>query len=94
MLGKSDTWSMSRLPHRTSEPVYYIEDCQISSTRAESTYYHFFPISEFPYMLIRFLFHSSLVKLAYMATSGGHFSRALGMGGYRSYSDDKYLKWQ
>ena len=24
--------------------------------------------------------------LAYMATSGGHFSRPLGMGGYRSYS--------
>ena len=27
-----------------------------------------------------------LQTLAYMATSGGHFSRPLGMGGYRSYS--------
>ena len=29
MLGTSDTWSMSRLSHRPSEPVYYIEDCRI-----------------------------------------------------------------
>ena len=27
-----------------------------------------------------------VVILAYMATSGGHFSRPLGMGGYWSYS--------
>ena len=27
-----------------------------------------------------------LLVLVYMATSGGHFSRPLGMGGYLSYS--------
>ena len=28
--GTSDAWSMSRLSHRPSDPVYYIEDCRIS----------------------------------------------------------------
>ena len=32
MLGTSDAWSMSRLSHRPSKPVYYIEDCWILST--------------------------------------------------------------
>ena len=31
-------------------------------------------------------FVENLIILAYMATSGGHFSRPLGMGGLRSYS--------
>ena len=30
MLGTSDAWSMNPLSHRPSEPVYHIEDCQIS----------------------------------------------------------------
>ena len=30
MLRTSDTWSMSHLSQRTSEPEYYIVDCQIS----------------------------------------------------------------
>ena len=29
MLGTSDAWSTSRSSHQPSEPVYYIEDCQI-----------------------------------------------------------------
>ena len=29
LLGTSDAWSMSCLPHRPSEPAYYIEDSQI-----------------------------------------------------------------
>ena len=29
MLGTSDTWSMSSLSHRTSDPAYYIEDWRI-----------------------------------------------------------------
>ena len=28
--GTLDTWSMSRLAHRPSNPAYYIEDCRIS----------------------------------------------------------------
>ena len=30
MLGTSDAWSMSRSSQRTTEPAYYIVDCQIS----------------------------------------------------------------
>ena len=33
MLGTSDTWLMSRLSHRPSNPAYYIEDCRISSAK-------------------------------------------------------------
>jgi hypothetical protein len=31
MLGSSDAWSTKRLPHRPSEPVYYILDWWISN---------------------------------------------------------------
>ena len=31
ILGTSDTWSMTRLSHRPSEPAYYIEDFRIST---------------------------------------------------------------
>ena len=34
----------------------------VAQTLAESACYHFFPISEFPCMLIRFLLHSSSVR--------------------------------
>ena len=37
--------------------------------------------------------NKDLLKLAYMATSGGHFSRPLGMGGTGAIQDDQYLKW-
>ena len=30
-LGTSDTWLLSRLSQRPSNPVYYIEDCRIST---------------------------------------------------------------
>ena len=30
MLGTSDAWSTTHMSHRTSEPAYYIVDCQIS----------------------------------------------------------------
>ena len=32
ILGTSDAWSMSHLAHRSSDPAYYIEDCQISGS--------------------------------------------------------------
>ena len=35
---------------------------------------------------------SVLDKLAYMATSGGHFSRPSGMGGYWRYSGRKIFE--
>ena len=34
MLGTSDTWGLSCLSHRPSDPEYHIEDCQISSNPA------------------------------------------------------------
>ena len=30
ILGTSDAWLTSRLSHRPSDPVYYIEDCWMS----------------------------------------------------------------
>ena len=35
---------------------------RVQKTLAESVCYHFFPISEFSYKLIRFLLHRSIVK--------------------------------
>ena len=41
MLGTLDTWLMRHSTHRSSDPVYYIEDCRISrrTTPAQNVIY-------------------------------------------------------
>ena len=41
MLGTSDAWLMSPLPHRTSEPGYYIEDYRFSTDVSETSNWHY-----------------------------------------------------
>ena len=49
ILGTSDAWSMSHLAYRPSNPVYYIEDCQISKQKLDIARESFLRLKYFPY---------------------------------------------